>query len=117
MSDVVFRHAAAGEERAVIDFINQNFDMRLPLINRPEFYRHYYAGMGGVPQFVVAEQDGRYLSAAGYIRREIGSRLAMRHTPEFQFIADDSIEYGVHISRLLREIAPEEDGAKGESEQ
>ena len=43
MSDVVFRHAAAGEERAVIDFINQNFDMRLPLINRPEFYRHYYA--------------------------------------------------------------------------
>ena len=65
MSDVVFRHAAAGEERAVIDFINQNFDMRLPLINRPEFYRHYYAGMGGVPQFVVAEQDGRYLSAAG----------------------------------------------------
>ena len=66
MSDVVFRHAAAGEERAVIDFINQNFDMRLPLINRPEFYRHYYAGAGGVPQFVVAEQDGRYLSAAGY---------------------------------------------------
>ena len=55
-------------------------------------------------------------SAAGYIRREIGSRLAMRHTPEFQFTADDSIEYGVHIPRLLREIAPE-DGAKGESEQ
>ena len=68
MSDVVFRHAAAGEERAVIDFINQNFDMRLPLINRPEFYRHDYAGTGGVPQFVVAEQDGQYLSAAGYIR-------------------------------------------------
>ena len=56
-------------------------------------------------------------SAGGFLRREIGSRLAMRHTPEFQFIADDSIEYGVHISRLLREIAPEEDGAKGESEQ
>ena len=52
-------------------------------------------------------------SAAGYIRREIGSRLAMRHTPECQFIAADSIEYGVHIARLLREIAPEEDGAKG----
>lgn len=46
-------------------------------------------------------------NAAGYIRREIGSRLAMRHTPEFQFIADDSIEYGVHISHLLREIVPE----------
>ncbi len=56
-------------------------------------------------------------SAAGYIRREIGSRLAMRHTPEFQFIADDSIEYGVHISHLLREIVPEEDEAKGETEE
>ena len=55
-------------------------------------------------------------SAAGYIRREVGSRLAMRHTPEFQFIADDSIEYGVHISHLLREIVPEEE-AKGETEE
>ena len=55
-------------------------------------------------------------SAAGYIRREVGSRLAMRHTPEFQFIADDSIEYGVHISHLLREIVPEEE-AKGEAEE
>ena len=42
--------------------------------------------------------------------------MAMRHTPEFQFIADDSIEYGVHISHLLREIVPEEE-AKGETEE
>lgn len=52
-------------------------------------------------------------SAAGFIRREVGLRLAMRHTPEFHFIADNSIEYGVHISRLLREIAPED----GETEE
>lgn len=51
----------------MIDFINSHFDMRLPLINRPELYRHYYAGRNGVPQFVVAEQDGAYVSAAGYI--------------------------------------------------
>ena len=37
----------------------------------------------------------------------------MRHTPEFHFIADNSIEYGVHISRLLREIVPED----GETEE
>jgi len=41
--------------------------MRLPLLNRPELYHHYYAGRGGVPQFAVAEQDGEYVSAAGYI--------------------------------------------------
>lgn len=52
-------------------------------------------------------------SAVGFIRREVGLRLAMRHTPEFHFIADNSIEYGVHISRLLREIVPED----GETEE
>ena len=52
-------------------------------------------------------------SAAGFIRREVGLRLAMRHTPELHFIADNSIEYGVHISRLLREIVPED----GETEE
>ena len=55
-------------------------------------------------------------SAAGFLRRELGSRVDLRYTPELQFIADDSIEYGVHISHLLREIVPEEE-AKGETEE
>ncbi len=55
-------------------------------------------------------------SAAGFIRREVGLRLAMRHTPEFHFIADNSIEYGVHISRLLREIVPEEEAGEENKE-
>lgn len=67
MSDTTFRPARLGEDAAIIDFINANFDMRLPLLNRPELYHHYYAGRGGVPQFAVAEQDGEYVSAAGYI--------------------------------------------------
>ena len=67
MSEVTFRLARLGEDQAIIDFINANFDMRLPLINRPELYHHYYAGRGGIPQFAVAEDDGKYVSAAGYI--------------------------------------------------
>ena len=55
-------------------------------------------------------------SASGFLRRELGSRVDLRYTPELQFIADDSIEYGVHISHLLREIVPEEE-AKGETEE
>lgn len=58
MSDTTFRLARLGEDAAIIDFINANFDMRLPLLNRPELYHHYYVGRGGVPQFAVAEQDG-----------------------------------------------------------
>lgn len=66
MSDVVFRLARPGEGPAIVDFINRHFDMRLPLVNRREFYRYYYEGLCG-PRFAVAEQDGAYLSAAGYI--------------------------------------------------
>ena len=40
MSEVMFRLARLGEDQAIIDFINANFDMRLPLINRPELYHH-----------------------------------------------------------------------------
>lgn len=67
MSEVVFRLARPGEEGRIVDFINAHFDMRLPLLNRPEFFRHYYAGRSGRPQFVLAEQSGALLSAAGYI--------------------------------------------------
>ena len=42
-------------------------------------------------------------SAAGYLRRELGSRIDLRYTPELQFTADDSIEYGPHILEMLRD--------------
>ena len=41
-------------------------------------------------------------SAAGYLRRELGSALKLRYTPELQFIADDSIRQGAHILEMLR---------------
>ena len=53
MSEATFRLARLGEDAAIVDFINGHFDMRLPLLNRPELYRHYYAGLGGVPQFAA----------------------------------------------------------------
>ena len=43
MSDLVLRLARPGEDARIADFINQNFDMRLPLINRADFYQFYYA--------------------------------------------------------------------------
>ena len=43
-------------------------------------------------------------SAAGYLRRELGSRVDLRYTPELQFTADDSIEYGAHILEMLRDV-------------
>ncbi|MBE6810827.1 MAG: 30S ribosome-binding factor RbfA [Ruminococcaceae bacterium] len=40
-------------------------------------------------------------SAAGYIRRELGSRLKLRKVPELRFIADNSIENSAHISKII----------------
>ena len=42
-------------------------------------------------------------SAAGYLRRELGHALQLRYTPELQFIADDSIQYGAHILELIHD--------------
>ena len=37
------------------------------------------------------------VSATGRIRREVGTRLHLRKTPELKFIADDSVEHGMEI--------------------
>ena len=49
-------------------------------------------------------------SAAGFLRRELGASLRLRYTPELQFIADDSIQYGAHILELLHDVE-QRDGA------
>ena len=43
-------------------------------------------------------------SAGGYLRRELGRALSLRYTPELIFQADDSIDRGTHILKLLNEI-------------
>ena len=40
-------------------------------------------------------------SATGYIRREVGSALHLRKTPELKFVADDSIEQGFNMFKKL----------------
>ena len=52
-------------------------------------------------------------SAEGYIRRELARTINMRNTPEIKFIMDQSIEYGVNISRKIDEVTRDlkKDGA------
>ena len=40
--------------------------------------------------------------SAGYVRRELGSRMNMRYTPEPVFELDHSMEHGARISELLK---------------
>ncbi len=48
-------------------------------------------------------------SAAGFIRRELGHRLHLRHVPQLIFNATDSIEYSANISRILNSLDINED--------
>ncbi|ASI35701.1 MULTISPECIES: 30S ribosome-binding factor RbfA [Exiguobacterium] len=40
----------------------------------------------------------------GFMRKEIGSRIRLRKTPELMFEIDTSVEYGSRIDELLRNL-------------
>lgn len=52
-------------------------------------------------------------SAEGYIRRELARKLNMRNTPEIKFVMDQSIAYGVAMSKMIdyvtRDLKEEEE--------
>jgi ribosome-binding factor A len=52
--------------------------------------------------------------ATGYIRRLIGARIRLRHTPELIFTYDDSIERGERMMRLFDEMEIEDQGSRME---
>jgi len=43
-------------------------------------------------------------SAKGFIRKEIGNRIDLRYAPEPIFILDESIEQGIYMSKLIKEV-------------
>lgn len=43
-------------------------------------------------------------SAEGFIRRELAHTVNLRNTPELTFILDNSIEYGVNMSKKIDEV-------------
>lgn len=59
------------------------------------------------------------ISAKGLIRHELGKRLQnLKFSPDIHFELDPSIEYSVHISKLLREVLPPGgDGSENNSEE
>ena len=53
-------------------------------------------------------------SASGWLRRELGSAMNLRYTPELVFEIDHSIEYGAHISQVINSLDIKHD--EGESD-
>ena len=55
-------------------------------------------------------------SAEGFIRRELARTLNMRNTPEIHFVLDQSIEYGVNMSKKIEEVTKGMTTAEGEND-
>jgi len=47
-------------------------------------------------------------NASSFIRSQLAKNINLRNTPEIKFILDQSIEYGVNISKLIDEVNKKE---------
>lgn len=74
-------------------------------------YATVYFTVLGTSSTDEAMQDIRdgFASSQGFIRREIGSQLKLRHTPELIFKPDRSEEYGQHIEEIIGNLHKEND--------
>ncbi|HMM32383.1 MAG TPA: 30S ribosome-binding factor RbfA [Clostridia bacterium] len=53
-------------------------------------------------------------NANGFVAREIGRRMQIRRLPQLKFVLDSSIEYSVHISKIIAGLHnPENGGTDG----
>jgi ribosome-binding factor A len=70
--------------------------VRVSVLGNPEQQRESLTGL---------------VSARGVIRHELGRRLQnLKFSPDLRFELDPSIEYSVHISKLLKEVLPQSNG-------
>ena len=56
-------------------------------------------------------------SAEGYIRRQLAKNLNLRNTPEISFSLDESIEYGVNMSKLIDDVTKKDTSHRQVKEQ
>lgn len=54
-------------------------------------------------------------SAEGYIRGQLARTINLRNTPQIQFIMDQSIAYGVNMSKRIEEVVASDRKAAGTS--
>jgi len=67
--------------------------------------------IGSDRQDAVVEALGR---ASGFLRREIGQRLQLRHVPKLEFYWDEVVDSALRIESILDEIREDPDtGSEG----
>ena len=82
--------------------------VKLELSGDLSYCKVYVSSMEGIE---ATRQAVKGLTAAGgFIRHEIGQRIKMRKSPEFRFVADDSIEHSAKIAGMIERLEEEENG-------
>lgn len=58
-------------------------------------------------------------SAEGFVRTQLARKVNLRNTPEIIFVLDQSIEYGVRMSKLIDDVTKDlpDDEPAGEDEE
>ncbi|NLB21819.1 MAG: 30S ribosome-binding factor RbfA [Clostridium sp.] len=75
-------------------------------------YAKIYLSIFGTNKTEEAETLEALNKAKGFIRHQLSRTLNLRNTPELRLIEDTTIDYGMHIDSLLREVLPEESAKK-----
>lgn len=76
--------------------------VRVDVTNDMSYATVYVSSMDGLDAAKTAVQGLK--SAAGYMRRELGLALHLRHVPELRFVADDSIAHSASIAKTLHDL-------------
>ena len=54
-------------------------------------------------------------SVEGYIRRQLASSINLRNTPQITFVIDQSIEYGVNMSKKIDDVMARDNANSNEN--
>jgi ribosome-binding factor A len=83
--------------------------------NDLKYAKVYYSVMG--EERAVLQAKAGLDSAKGFIKREIGLRLELKHVPDLVFIHDPSLATGAHMEKLFQQIRKEESSDSGEQKE
>ncbi len=74
-----------------------------------------YYSVVGTPEEKKESLEGLN-SAKGYIRKELGHRMKLKYIPELLFQFDPSIEYSIHMEKLIHGLQEEREKREQQDE-
>lgn len=114
MKELKLKRIASQISKEVSDIIaNEASDTRLKTItitgcevnNDLSIAKLYFTSLLDVPKVNLEKEINE---AASFIRKELASRIEIRHTPKLEFTFDKSVAYGDKIEKIIAKIHEEE---------